>query len=174
MNPMFSALSVGSAERHVGWTRRALLGILLCLPACNFHCNSGPGGGAAVGTAGHAPMAGMGPETWIIDGAPVRVDATYYLGLPVGLQYTIEHTIAAKPPDTEAEALVIAWPLISYAYRERKHLRTSISRNGVSLSADRIGVALVQRVGASRSGYRVALSTAQIEGRLRGSVPKGP
>jgi hypothetical protein len=140
----------------------ACLVLLACLSGCQLRC----GGPQAPAAVGFNPIAPRGPETWLVDGAPHRVDASYFLDLPEGLQFTVEVPLAAVPSD-EAEATELAWPFIRHAYEQKLFQRTQIRRSGQGpLEATRIGVALVQHAGSVARGKRLAMSLREIEARL--------
>lgn len=128
------------------------------------------GGGTAVGTAGNAPLAREGPQQWRIDGQVYRVESTYYLRLPEGLQYTIEYPWqfrSADGPMDDRRALQIAFPLMKHAYEKGLYKRASIAKLGKGkMKPSRIGATLFQRRGEKVRGYRVALSLAEIQKRI--------
>jgi hypothetical protein len=114
-------------------------------------------------------MAVQGPEVWTIDAQQYKIDATYYLTLPEGLQYTIDYELptSVKLPHEAEAALAIAFPLIRYAYEHQLHQRTNISKSGSGeVGASRIGVALYHVEGVHRRGYAAALSLDQIRQRI--------
>jgi hypothetical protein len=152
-----------------------LLALFLLQSSCYLRCG-GPSTGSGH-TAGHNPMAISGPETWTIGGKNHHVQATYYLALPEGLQYTIDYQL---PPDIalpsqNEPALAIAFPLMRHAFENNLHKRSTISKAGVGdLAPTRIGVALYHVEGLHRRGFAVALSTAEIQGRIASeSRPSG-
>jgi hypothetical protein len=116
-------------------------------------------------SVGFNAMAQQGPETWVLDGVPSRIEATYYLVLPEGLQFTIVVPVESVPVSQSA-ALEQAWPYIRYAYEHKLYLRTHVERDGTSMQPSRIGVALVLHLGAQTRGYRVAMSTTDVEARI--------
>ena len=128
-------------------------------------------GGAAVGTAGNTPFAREGPEQWRIDGQVYRVESTYYLRLPDGLQYTIEYPWRFRPSEeamNDDRALETAFPLMKHAYENGLYKRVSTIKIGQGeLKPSRIGVTLFQRRGKKVRGYRVALTLAQIKKRIK-------
>jgi hypothetical protein len=118
-----------------------------------------------VASVGFNTMAQQGLETWAIDGTSSRIDATYYLALPQGLQYTIEVPVESVP-ESESAALEMAWPYMRYAYEHKLYLRTHIARDGSDVEATRIGVALVKHIGIENRGNRVAMSITDIQARI--------
>ena len=138
------------------------LALLACMGACQLRCG-GPQTSAAVG---FNPIAPMGPEIWQINGSPRRIDASYFLALPEGFQFTVEVPFDSVPSD-KAKAKELAWPFIRYAYEQRLYQRMRIRRPGKGpVESTRIGVALVQHVGAVSRGTRLAMSFNEIEARL--------
>jgi hypothetical protein len=119
--------------------------------------------------AANTPIAGAGPETWIIEGKPVRIESTYYLDLPYGLQYTVHYPWAFgqnKVNMTEQEALAIALPLMEYAYGAATYRRATIRKNGVPVEASRIGLVLIEHQASGDRGYKVSQSLAEIRARM--------
>jgi len=132
--------------------------LLSLMASCQFRC-----GGAA------GPMAASGPETWTIDGKTYQVAATYYLGLPEGLQYTIEipWKFEKASPMNDDVALAIALPLMQHAFKNDRYKRMQFAKAGEGqVEANRIGVALVEQDGQRSHGYRVALSVPEIRSRI--------
>ncbi len=128
---------------------------------------------AAVTTGGYSPMARSGPEQWRINDKTYNIEATYYLALPEGLQYTIEYpwTFASeKNRMNDKRALEISFPLMKYAYEQELYKRTSIGKLGQHTTApSRIGVTLFEKIGNNKvKGYRVALTVDEIEKRVSG------
>lgn len=145
-------------------------GVLLAatlLGGCQVHC------GANVGGAGHgAPMASAGPETWIIDGQPHSIAATYYLALPEGLQFTIEVPVE-KVPELEVTALDEGWPIIKHAYEDKIYLRSAVRAFDVdNVTASRIGISLFRQEGMRTRGMRAAMSLSEIRERIDREQPK--
>jgi len=137
------------------------------LAGCNVRCNANLGDGASP-----TPMAATGSEVWTIEGKAWRIEATYYLARPEGLQFTVE-TPVEKVPAVEVLALDEAWPLIRHAYLQQLYLRTKLRAFGADgVSATRIGVSLFHREGASTRGMRVAMSLGQIRDRLESEKRK--
>lgn len=143
------------------------LASLLSLGGCFIRCGGPPTSAAG----GFNPIAALGAETWKIDATPREVAATYYLHLPEGFQFTIEAPVVASPPSDPEAALEQAWPYMRYAYTDRRHLRTVVSKAGEGdLPVNRIGVALVLRNGAQTSFHRVSLTLEEIESRIKGGM----
>jgi hypothetical protein len=138
--------------------RIAILTLLVGLGGCQQ-------GTPTAASPGFNTMAQQGPESWVIDGASRHIDATYYLALPEGLQFTVEVPVESVP-DNDSAAQEQAWPYIRYVYEHKVHLRTQVKRNGSPVQATRIGVALVQHLGVRHRGNRVAMSISDIEARL--------
>ena len=116
-------------------------------------------------SAGFNTLEQQGPEVWVIEGASRHIDATYYLALPEGLQFTVEVPVESVL-DNDSAAQEQAWPYIRYVYEHKVYLRTHVKRNGTPVQPTRIGVALVQHLGAQHRGNRVAMGIADIEARL--------
>lgn len=139
----------------------ALAFVAIALSSCKVNFSNN--------TAGHAPMAASGPETWTVEGKTIDVQKTYLLALPEGLQYTIETTYdfgsSAQLTITQPQAVDIAFPIMKYAYENNLYSRTSISRNGTPLTPTRIGVVLIQNINGRSRGYRVGLSLDEIRAR---------
>lgn len=126
---------------------------------------------APAGTGGIPPMARSGAEQWVIDGQVYRIESTYCLRLPKGLQYTIDYPWKFDPsegPMNDARALEIAFPLMKHAYQKGLYKRTRITKLGHGkVLPTRIGVSLFERRGDKVSGYRVALSINDIIWRIQ-------
>lgn len=135
--------------------------LVAALGACQQHAPTSA-------SPGFNAVARQGPESWAINGVPSGIDATYYLALPEGLQFTIEVPVIESPRSNESAALEQAWPYIRYAYEHKLYLRTNVKRDGIAIQTTRIGVALVQHLGALDRGNRVAMSIADIEARING------
>ncbi len=122
-------------------------------------------------TSGHSPMARQGPETWEINGKKMDITSSYYLALPEGLQYTIECPWKFGDPNraiSKEEAMNAAFPLIRYAYEKELYKRSSITKVGSGpMEATRIGVVLSETNGQGTRGYRIGLSIAEIQEKLR-------
>ena len=123
------------------------------------------------GVEGNKFMAWSGQETWDINGRAYEIRATYYLGLPAGLQYTIEYPYAgADAIFNDAEALKVAWPVIRHAYEAGLYKRAKIiDKGGRSVPRTRIGVTLLKEGGGMTKGYRVGLSLEEIRRRSEAS-----
>ena len=135
-----------------------LLALAEC-PGCPVTFNSNP-------TGPFMPMAKSGPYTITVDGVERRIDDSYYLALPDGLQFTMDVTVSSVPPD-KAAALTIAWPYMRDAYLKETYLRSSITKAGSGPTPPvGIGVALVVREGIKMSGYRIGLKLTEIQARL--------
>ncbi len=124
----------------------------------------------AVGTGSNQPTARSGQEQWWIDGKKYRIESTYYLTLPEGLQYTIEYPWKFKAPTAEMNderALEIVFPLIKHAYEKGFYKRVKILKLGKgNIAPSRIGVTLFERRGKEVGGYKVALSLDEIKTRI--------
>lgn len=121
-------------------------------------------------------MAILGPETWMISGHPYGVQATYYLALPEGLQYTIDYLLPAgqRLPHQNDAALAVAFPLIRHAFESGLYKRSAISKPGTEgVATSRIGVAIYQAEGLHKRGYAVSLSLGEIQQRI-GSLTANP
>ena len=141
----------------------------LFLQACQVRCNADVGG-AQPG----ARLAAAGPETWTIDGKSWRIESTYYLALPEGLQFTLDVPVE-KVPELEVTALEQAWPIIRHAYVEKIYLRARVSAFGAdNLAASRIGVSFFRTEGIRTHGMRVAMSIGEIRERLQSEGPPAP
>ncbi|MCD4699981.1 MAG: hypothetical protein K8R91_05360 [Phycisphaerae bacterium] len=129
----------------------------------------------AVGTGSNQPMAQSGQEQWQIDGKGYRIESTYYLTLPKGLQYTIEYPWKFKVPIAEMNderALEIVFPLMKHAYEKGLYKRMRISKLGKgNIATSRIGVTLFERHGKEVGGYKVALSLDEIKRRIEQENP---
>lgn len=151
-------------------SRIALLTLVLGLGACQQGTPTSVSAGINTGTppaaaTGFNTMAQQGQESWVIEGASRNIDATYYLALPEGLQFTVEVPVGSVP-ESHSAAQEQAWPYIRHAYEHDLYLRAQIKQNGTPVQATRIGVALVQHLGAQHRGHRVAMSIADVEARL--------
>jgi len=126
-------------------------------------------------TAGHVPMARTGAESWIIDGREYRVSSTYFLGLPEGIQFTIDYPYefsGALAEFTAERALDVALPLIRHAYAEQLHRRARFEKAGSGVAEPyAIGVVLLEKDGPAERGYRVRLTLDEIRTRIAGSPP---
>ncbi|MCK4627285.1 MAG: hypothetical protein KAV00_18370 [Phycisphaerae bacterium] len=128
-------------------------------------------------TIGYSPMAQSGSEQWQIDGKEYRIESTYYLALPEGLQYTItiEYPWKFEGPEVpmnDERALEIVFPLMKHAYEKGFYKRANISKAGQgALSPSRIGVAIIKVGEQTLSGYRVALSLDEIKRRIEQENP---
>jgi hypothetical protein len=147
---------------------RSSLRLWLCVvltvsvAACQARCGGAPTGASA----GFNPIAMTGAQSWTIDGVSRNIDATYYLHLPPGFQFTIEVPVTSVPPD-QATAVEAAWPFIRYAYKNGVYLRTQVDKIGSGpVAPSMIGVALVVHQGPRATGRRVAMSVAEIEARI--------
>lgn len=112
-------------------------------------------------------MAASVAEAWNVDGKVFQIPTTYFLGLPEGLQFTIEYAV---PGDfsfegiTDERALNLALPLMRHAYQKKLYTRAVIRKTGSGQAqVSRIGVALYRQSGARTQGYRVARSLAELE-----------
>jgi hypothetical protein len=148
--------------------RGPLLGValLVCLGpslACKVNCWWKQGGGGAPAVE----IARTAPETWTVDGRPWRIEGTYYLDLPEGLQFTIDVPVADVPATMRA-AEEMAWPVVRYAYEKGLYARAQLSRPGGAKqsSPQRIGVSLFRTEGSYTKGMRVAFTFADIRARL--------
>jgi hypothetical protein len=123
------------------------------------------------GTGGHHVLAKEGPENWKIGGQWYRISSSYYLRLPVGLQFTLEYPHkfdSAAAPMNDERALEIVFPLMRHAYEKGLYKRSSISKLGEGqLEPTRIGVVLWEGQGKVVRGYRVGLSLDQVKERIR-------
>ena len=146
------------------------LALLVCVGACQLRC----GGPQLHASGGFNPIAARGPETWQINGAARRIDASYYLSLPEGFQFTVEVPFDAVPSDM-AKAKELAWPFIRHVYEQKLYQRIQIQQPGRGpVAVTRIGVALVQHAGSTSGaahlarykGTRLAMSLPEIEARL--------
>jgi hypothetical protein len=75
-------------------------------------------------------IAETGPETWMVDGAPYRIDSTHYEHGPSNVvTYVMRYPI---PPGTPTAGLnpdtagMLVWPLVKYAYNNRTFERARI------------------------------------------------
>ncbi len=128
------------------------------------------GGRPPPGSAGHQVFDRTGTETWQIDGRPYRVQSTYYLRLPKGLQFTIEypHDFGDGPLRMDDEsALAVAFPLMEHAYVQGLYDRgTYVTLGSGRVRPTRIGVVLLERNAGKVRGYRVGLSLEEIRARM--------
>jgi hypothetical protein len=149
--------------------KRTIVAAALFLQACQVRCNAGVGG-AQPGPR----LAAAGPETWTIEGKSWRIESTYYLALPEGLQFTLDVPVE-KVPELEATALEQAWPVIRHVYVEKIYLRARVSAFGAdNLEATRIGVSFFRKEGMRTHGMRVAMSVGEIRDRLQSEgAPSG-
>lgn len=106
---------------------RSILRFLLCIALTTSiaSCQARCGSPSTVASKGFNPIAMAGAQSWVIDGASRNIDATYYLDLPSGFQFTIEVPVTSVPPD-QASATEAAWPFIRYAYKNSVYLRSQV------------------------------------------------
>lgn len=144
----------------------ALTGALF-LSGCRCNVNRGT---STRGSPGFSPMAQTGPLDWTIDGKKIKIENTYYLALPKGVQYTIEYAV---PPEiklegiSDEEAFEIAFPLMAYAYKNNLHKKSKITKFGTGkVEPTLIGVALMKKEGIRTSGYRVSRPLQEVAKKL--------
>jgi len=149
--------------------------VLMAIGGCQVRCSTGTGQSASGEL--YPPMGIQWPETWTMDGKDYDVERSYFLPLPVGMQYTLEYAHGFDKPVeavTEEEALEIAFPLMRYAYENDVYLRQQTRRAGSgNVTVERIGVVLIKRQGRKVQGYRVGLELDQIAARIRNEKKEG-
>jgi len=125
-----------------------------------------------VGTGGNTPWAPKGPEQWRIDGKTCDIETTYYLGVPKGLQFTVQCSYEFGPHGPgkiDAPAKVeLAFPLMKHAFENGLYDWAVITdrASGVAMIPQRIGVVLYERRDGKVTGVRVGLSLQEIRDRI--------
>ena len=109
----------------------------------------------------------QGPETWLVDGRPYSVMATYFiarLDLPRSpLQFTVEWECdTCKAPMAEAEAARVATPLMRYVYSNGIYMRSEVRLKGKTVAPSVIGVVVGESGANGNRGYRISKSIADI------------
>lgn len=119
-----------------------------------------------VGASPYLPMATKGPEVWQIGDRTYQISYTYYIGMPDGLQYTIEcpwPTDIKPDKRTQENARDLAFPLMQYACEEELYKRATIRQHGKGkITATLIGVVFFEKKGIVFSGSRVNLTIDEI------------
>jgi hypothetical protein len=132
----------------------------------------------AVGAGANWVMARAGAEQWMIDGKAYLINGSYLLKLSDGVQYTIEYPCQfgpSGPPQDDANALQIAFPLMKHAYEHDLYRRLHVTKLGSGeLVPDRIGVVLFEKLGDQIGGYKVWLGLGEIQRRAQNAVPMAP
>lgn len=143
-----------------------VLATVLTIPSCQLRC-SGPAVPPPAGAVGTLPFAVSGPETWSVDGKPIRVESTYYIHFPAGgLQYCIDYPVEGEVPVGDV-ARQAAWPLIRYAVSSGAYRRVQVEKIGSGAEeVSYVGVALFRREGTAAKGYRVNLGVEDIRRRI--------
>lgn len=118
-------------------------------------------------TSNLSAMAVSGAEKWTIDGHDYKIESTYYLALPEGLQYTVNYLCDCPEltPFNDSSALRIASPILRHAVSAGLYNRASVSKLGEgAIEVQRVGVAIIyDSVGITHRGYRIAQSIADIQ-----------
>lgn len=120
------------------------------------------------GSAGFEGFGVTPPETWVVDGKAYDIEATYFVIMVEGLQYTIDSTFEFDEELwglSTADVLELVFPLIEHAYRNEMYKRVTVRKEGAGqVLPTAIGVVLVERGpdGRVRRGRRVSLGMTAI------------
>jgi hypothetical protein len=104
-----------------------------------------------------------GPETWSVNGNDVPVLGTYYMVLEAGVEYVIE--VAKEPSPAALE--VDAWPIIRYAFENRRYLRSRVNAYGQrAVEANRIRIKFGSAYAPYRNKPSVTLGISEVRYRI--------
>lgn len=118
--------------------------------------------GLAATEVDHIEVAGA--ETWSPRGHDIPVLGTYYMVLESGVEYVVEVSKEPSPAALEVDA----WPIIRYAFENRKYLRSRVSAYGGQrgVEASRIRMKLGPGYAKSRDKPSVALGISEVRYRI--------
>ncbi len=145
--------------------------LILSCSGCKLSC--GPS------AAQPKPFSHTGWQQWEIDGQVYEIESTYFLMMPKGLHYCIQHPYdfgdSSSEQMTREQALRIAFPLMRYAYKNGLHEKGVVIGGRPRLH---MAVALFEGEGPNAKGYNVVLSIDELrdlieQGEHGGTIP-GP